>query len=897
MDGRSAKRHRLEIRELTGYREFTINDAKCLSEWLSLQDLAITANGFDALYNMALEHLKVQKIESPAVEHLDRIVRSAAHKTEENFFDAVCKLISSEVADSLDSLISAREDHMAFAQLKADPGRLGLDSLLLEIAKLKVIKKVGLPPEIFDGFPRKARAKYKRRVVTESLHELNRHPDRIRHTLLASFCHARQQEINDNLVDILIQIVHRIGARSERRVEKELLKDFRKVGGKTNILFKIAEAAVNHPDGVINRVIYPVAGEKVLKDLVKEFKASGPTYRLRVQSVMRSSYKSHYRRMIPEIISNLEFRSNNDVHQPLIKALDLLKKYNGSRVHYYKDEENVPLKGVIKKEWLDLVVEEDDNGEQRINRINYELALMQTLKDQLRCKEIWVKGADRYRNPDDDLPLDFDQNRTEYYSTLKLPLDGKIFVENLQARLIGALSKLNTEIPGNSYVSISSRKGGWISISPMPPQIEPTALTDLKNELGKRWPVTSLLDVLKEADLRNGFTEAFRSAGVRESIDPHTLQRRLLMCLYGLGTNTGIKHVASAVPGENYQDLLYIKRRFINKEAVRAAIARVCNAIFRERMSQIWGNGTTACASDSKKFGSWDQNLMTEWHIRYGGRGVMIYWHVEKNSTCIYSQLKTCSSSEVAAMIEGVLRHCTDMSVDKNYVDTHGQSEVGFAFCHLLGFDLMPRLADIAKQNLWRPYAGDMDNYQNIRPVLSKRPINWELIREQYDQMVKYATALKIGTAETEAILKRFTRNNLKHSTYQALAELGKVLKTIFLCQYLGSEDLRREIHSGLNVVENWNSANSFIFYGKSSEIATNRLEDQELAVLSLHLLQVSMVYINTLMIQRILIEPNWFKRMGAEDLRALTPLIYTHINPYGKFDLDMSERLPLDAA
>ena len=44
---------------------------------------------------------------------------------------------------------------------------------------------------------------------------------------------------------------------------------------------------------------------------------------------------------------------------------------------------------------------------------------------------------------------------------------------------------------------------------------------------------------------------------------------------------------------------------------------------------------------------------MTEWHVRYGGRGVMIYWHVEKKSACIYSQLKSCSSSEVAAMIEG----------------------------------------------------------------------------------------------------------------------------------------------------------------------------------------------------------------------------------------------------
>jgi TnpA family transposase len=161
--------------------------------------------------------------------------------------------------------------------------------------------------------------------------------------------------------------------------------------------------------------------------------------------------------------------------------------------------------------------------------------------------------------------------------------------------------------------------------------------------------------------------------------------------------------------------------------------------------------------------------------------------------------------------------------------------------------------------------------------------------------MMKYATALRLGTAETEAILKRFTRNNLKHPTYQALGELGKAVKTIFLCKYLDSEGVRREIHEGLNVVENWNSANSFIFYGKGGEIATNRMEDQEMAVLSLHLLQNCLVYINTLMIQKVLSEKQWFDLMAPEDLRALTPLIYTHVNPYGTFRLNMTERLQIE--
>ena len=188
-------------------------------------------------------------------------------------------------------------------------------------------------------------------------------------------------------------------------------------------------------------------------------------------------------------------------------------------------------------------------------------------------------------------------------------------------------------------------------------------------------------------------------------------------------------------------------------------------------------------------------------------------------------------------MIEGVLRHDTEMTVKKNFVDSHGQSEVAFAFCHLLGFQLMPRLKGIKRQKLYRPEAGT-HAYPHLQPVLT-RPINWDLIAQQYDQMIKYATALRLGTAEPEAILRRFTRANVKHPTYQALGELGKVLKTIFLCQYLHSEALRQEINEGLNVVEQWNSTNGFIFYGKSGEFATNQRAEQVLGMLSLHLLQV----------------------------------------------------------
>ncbi len=72
--------------------------------------------------------------------------------------------------------------------------------------------------------------------------------------------------------------------------------------------------------------------------------------------------------------------------------------------------------------------------------------------------------------------------------------------------------------------------------------------------------------------------------------------------------------------------------------------------------------------------------------------------------------------------------------------------------------------------------------------VVSTRAIDWELIKQQYDQMVKYATAVRLGTADAEAILSRFTRLNSQHPTYKAFLELGKVTRTIFLCEYLSSE-------------------------------------------------------------------------------------------------------------
>ena len=245
-------------------------------------------------------------------------------------------------------------------------------------------------------------------------------------------------------------------------------------------------------------------------------------------------------------------------------------------------------------------------------------------------------------------------------------------------------------------------------------------------------------------------------------------------------------------------------------------------------------------------------------------------------------------------MIEGVLRHGTDADIDRNYVDTHGQSAVGFAFTHILGFRLLPRLKNIGSQRLYRPE--EEDAWPQLSRVLS-RPIRWDLIAQQYDQMVKYATALRLGTADAEAIMRRFTRPGPQHPTYAALVELGRAVKTVFLADYLSSVDLRREIHEGLQVVEQWNSGNDYVYYGKDSELTGADRDSQQVSMLALHLLQAALVHINTLLLQHVLADPGWQSRLGEEDRRGLTPLFWSHVNPYGRFRLDMDTHLDLTPA
>lgn len=913
LDLRSVKGDRTRIRKFFGFREVNLADLVNLTNWLLLQAGQLE-NDFDRMTEAAYEHLRNLQLEPPTSMELRRRVLSASHRYEKKFCEAIYEKLSNITISKLNGFLDPidklpkslkEEDAADFTEeddeglprailhyLKSGPGQANLENLNVETDKLKRIRTAKVPDDVFGANPMKVVAGLKRRACVEEPFEMERHPTPLRMTLLSAFSVIRGREITDNMVDQLCNIVHKIGVKAEERLEKELLGDLKRIASKHKLLYEIAVATVGVPEGKVKDVVFGAVPKTVLEQIILEYEAASPEFQTQVRKSVLRSYGSHYRKMLPLLLGMLEFRTNRPAYKPLIEGIALMKRHLNDKGVNYPAGEAVPTEGILNDEWRDLVYKQDSKGVMRTHRLAYEMAVLQALREALRIREVWVVGANKYRNPDDDLPSDFEKRRPHYYGELGLPLNPWEFLNPLRTRMREGLEALNKELPKNRDVSITERGGGWIKLSPLDAQPEPVNLIALKAEINSRWAQTSLLDILNEADHRVDFLKALKSPTKREHLARDERRHRLLLTLFALGTNVSIKTMCNDESSPLYKDLLYVRRRLVHKEELRTAIQMVLNATLKARQSWIWGEGSTACASDSKKFSIFEQNMRAEYHNRYRGHGVMIYWHVDRKALCVYSQMKTCSSSEVASMIEGVLRHCTDMTVESQYVDTHGQSEVAFAFCRLLGFNLMPRLKGIHLQRLYRP--DRKSEYANLKTVTS-RAIDWQLIAKNYDQMVKHVAGLRFGTADAETIMRRFNRKNTDSELYKAFAELGRVEKTIFLCGYLGSKEQRQEIHEGLNVIENWNSANNTVFFGKGREFTSNRPEDQEESMLSLHLLQSCLVFINTLMIQQVLADPEWLKKFTAADFRAITPMLHAHVNPYGLFVLDVEKRLPIE--
>src|SRR4051794_32830685 len=478
--GRTGRRHRRLILDHLAVAAFDDTAETRFRRWLAdeLLPRELVPSAMDAEIG---GWFAGERVGRPGACRLDRILRSARATHDDTALQRVADRLDAGLRARLDALLADDGEGTSFARVAADPGWVGLESLLAEIAKLNLLRGLALPPGLLRGVHPDQVKRFRRRAAVESAWELRRHPERIRLALLAFWCAPREAEVVDGLVELLIQVTHRITVKAERRVVDELVEEAREVRGKAGILFRVVEAASGSPEGVVREVIFPVIGEQTFDALVREARALGTPQSRRVHTAVRASYGSYYRRMMPKLLAALEFRSNNGTHRPLLDALDAIRRAEGEGRQFFKADE-VTIEGVIRPKWRNIVLEDAPGGGQRVNRINYGICVLQTLRERLRCKEVWVAGANRFRNPDEDLPADFAERRVECYDRLGLPTDARSFTDVLRAEMAEALQQLDRGMPCNAGVRLDPRRRHPIVVSPLEPQPEPSGLGALKTE-------------------------------------------------------------------------------------------------------------------------------------------------------------------------------------------------------------------------------------------------------------------------------------------------------------------------------------------------------------------------------------------------------------------------------
>lgn len=228
-------------------------------------------------------------------------------------------------------------------------------------------------------------------------------------------------------------------------------------------------------------------------------------------------------------------------------------------------------------------------------------------------------------------------------------------------------------------------------------------------------------------------------------------------------------------------------------------------------------------SADGTRWDLYEQNLLSEYHIRYGGYGGIGYYHVSDNYIAIFSHFIPCGVWEAVYILDGLLKNDSNIQLDVLHADTQGQSEPVFALAYLLGIELMPRIRNWKSLDMCRP---DRNSHYNHIDSQFTENVDWSLIETHLPDMLRVALSIKSGRISASTILRRLGTYSRKNRLYQALCELGRVIRTDFLLRYISDSQLRSTIQEAINKSEALNRLIKWTFFGGEGVIAGNSRDE-----------------------------------------------------------------------
>jgi len=401
---------------------------------------------------------------------------------------------------------------------------------------------------------------------------------------------------------------------------------------------------------------------------------------------------------------------------------------------------------------------------------------------------------------------------------------------DLAGRLDSRYDQTNIHLAAGSNQYIRFKDGRFYLSTPKVEKVDEDEETTIADMFPKARSVP-LLSVLTTVNTATNFVASLTHFQQKHiGVKPEA--RAFYAGIMGLGCNIGTAQIAQIARHINGHELENTVNWYFSVENLLSANDAILRFIDRLSMPKLFkkDQNITHTSSDGQKFAIGVDSLNANHSYKYfgSGKGVSVYSFIDDTHSLFYSTVISSSEREAAYVIDGLM-HNDVVKSDIHSTDTHGYSEIIFAITHLLGFTFAPRIKNLQDQRLYS--FGKRKSYEaKGYKILPDANIQVDLIKEQWDEILRLIATLKLKETTASQLLKRLSSYSRQHPLYRALKAFGQIIKSLYILTYLDDMELRQAVEKQLNKMESANKFEKAVFYGNNQEFQQETKEEQLIA-------------------------------------------------------------------
>jgi TnpA family transposase len=891
----SRKKHLPKIRAFLSIRGFSNVGLKIMND--ALTEACQTKDIIADIINVGIEELVRQRYELPAFSTLLRAAKTAREHVNNGFYQRVYDSLSESQKELIISLLKQNQDDTksGWHRLKQEPTQATTKNMREFIQHLHWLVSLSGGRKVLDQIPEAKLQRFSDEAKSLNLAQMNETDEKKRFTLAAALIRTQNAQGIDDLTEMFIRSVGKLHRRGRDALNEYHLRHRETTENLIETLSRLLNALDSSKSATeqINAITNIIGDdtEKLASECEAYLGYANNNYLPFLLRFYRNQRRNFFR-----FLENLQPQSTSS-DKSLESAIAFLINNKNSRANHIslktgeegKDNSTILDLSWIPNKWWKIVTGKNsrDINIDKVDRRYFEICLFSQVWLELKSGDLFIEGSEKFGDWRNQLISweEYDTSLDTYCQQIGCPKDPSEFIEGLKTWLTETIKEVDATFPENESVSI---KDGEPIIRRHTKREKPKGFDTIERLVEQRLPECNILDIISDTEHWLNWTKNFRPiSGYDSRLD--FPQPRYITTAFCYGCNLGPTQTARCVENLDRKQIAYVNRRHIDEEKLLNANVKVINEYNKFVLPRIWGSGKSA-AADGTKWDVYEQNLLSEYHIRYGGWGGIGYYHVSDTYIALFSNFIPCGVWEAVHILDGLLENKSEIRPDTLHADTQGQSEPVFGLAHLLGIKLMPRIRNWKDLTFYLPYAEFKLSHIND---LFSDVIDWDLILTHLPDMLRVTISISKGKIRSSTILRKLGTYSRKNKLYLAFRELGRVVRTVFLLNYIASIELRQIIDTATKKSDWWSRFIQWVAFG-GREIRNNNREEQRKTIRYNHLVANLVIFHNVVAMTKVL------KDLVAEGytvteeiLERFAPYRTEHINRFGTYKLQFDKIPP----